>query len=131
MPTKTKPDAALRMKRIFAEHIRNRMAAEKLSVSRFARATKTGRSAIQRILDPRNTAITLHTMARTAAALNLEISLLLKPRPISELMKIVDQGLEATSARQAAALEAQFLAGYYGKPAKLPHAKAPKELATA
>jgi antitoxin HicB len=130
MATKTKTDAALRVKKIFAEHLQNRLAARKLSISRFAKETKTGRSAIQRLLDPKNTSISLHTMARTAAALDLELTLEVKPLPVPELMKIVSQGLQATTQRQSAAIEAQFLAGYYGRTIKRPHAKASKVLSS-
>jgi antitoxin HicB len=133
MPTKTKTttDAALRVKKIFVEHLQDHLAARKLSISRFAKETKTGRSAVQRLLDPKNTSISLHTMARTAAALDLELTLEVKPLPVSQLMKIVDQGLKATTGRQAVAIEAQFLAGYYGRTIKRPHAKTSKALSPA
>jgi transcriptional regulator with XRE-family HTH domain len=129
MPTKT--DAALHVKKIFSDHLRNRLAAQKLSIRRFAKETKTGRSAIQRLLDPKNTSISLHTMARTATALNLELSIKVKPLPIPKLMNIVDQGLKTKTRQQAEALEAQFLAGYYGREIKKSHAKASKVLAPA
>jgi antitoxin HicB len=131
MATKTKADAALRVKKIFAEHLQNRLVARKLSIRRFAKETGTGRSAIQRLLDPKNTSISLHTMARTAAALDLELTLEVRPLPVPVLMKIVDQGLQATTQRQAAAIEAQFLAGYYGRTIKRPHAKASQVLSPA
>jgi hypothetical protein len=70
-------------------------------------------------------------MARTAAALDLELTLEVKPLPVSQLMKIVDQGLKATTGRQAVAIEAQFLAGYYGRTIKRPHAKTSKALSPA
>lgn len=131
MATKTRKDAALRVKKIFSEHLQNQLAARKISIRRFAKETKTGRSAIQRLLDPKNTSISLHTMARTAAALDLELTLEVKALPVPELMKIVDQGLQATTQSQAAAIEAQFLAGYYGRTIKRSHAKASKILSPA
>jgi hypothetical protein len=48
----------------------------------------------------------------------------LKPVAVSELMKFVDQGLQATTQSQAAAIEGQFLAGYYGRTIERPRAKA-------
>src|ERR1039458_8877835 len=123
MPTKTRSDAALRVKKIFAEHLAARLAAKKISISRFAKQTGPGRESIRRILDPKNTSISLHTMARTAAALDLELSLSVKPRPIPALMKLVHQGLRTTDLREREKLPEQFLHRFYGSRLKTLHAK--------
>ncbi len=63
--------SALQLKKSLADAIRYKMAAEHLSISTFAKKTKTGRNSVRRILDGKNTAITLRTMAKAAKALNL------------------------------------------------------------
>ncbi|HXP60470.1 MAG TPA: hypothetical protein VN829_08270, partial [Dongiaceae bacterium] len=61
--------AALQLKKSLADAIKNQLKFDHLSISSFARKTKTNRHSVRRILDGRNTYITLKTMARAAEAL--------------------------------------------------------------
>ena len=107
-------NGALQLKQTLASTLREKMASDQLTIAGFARQTKTGRNAIRRILDPRNTSITLLTMAKTAKALNLELSLSARPLPLAKLEPLAVQLASATDARTVARLKKQFLAGYYG-----------------
>jgi transcriptional regulator with XRE-family HTH domain len=116
---------ALQIKESLATAIRRKMADDHLNITTFARKTKTGRNAVKRILDGRNTAITLKTMAKAADALNLKLTLLIKPLPVSKLDKIAKQMVEATTAAKAEKLKEQFIEGFYGKPIHQVHAQNP------
>jgi transcriptional regulator with XRE-family HTH domain len=115
--------AALQLKKSLASAIRQKMAADRLSISTFAKRTKTGRNSVRRILDGKNTSITLKTMARAAEALNLELTLSVKMLTPVRLGKIADRYASAGNERETAKLETQFLEGFYGKPLKKAHAK--------
>ena len=117
--------AALQIKKALADAIRRKMAKEGLNLSSFSRKISTERNALRRILDEKSTSITLNTMVKTAEALDLELTLSVKPMPIAELEKIAEKLAGAKNARQADKLKRQFLAGYYGRPVRLTHAKNP------
>ncbi len=108
--------AALKLKKSLAEAIRHRMESEHLSITTFAKKTKTGRNSVRRILDGKNTAITLKTIAKAAAALNLELTLSVKQLPLDKLEKIAGRLAASDDAQKAAELKKQFMEGYYGKP---------------
>jgi transcriptional regulator with XRE-family HTH domain len=99
------------------------MAADRLSISTFAKRTKTGRNSVRRILDGKNTSITLKTMARAAEALNLELTLSVKELSPVELGKIADCYASANDEHEAAKLEDQFVEGFYSKLLMKAHAK--------
>lgn len=56
-----------------AHELAKAMHARKISKAQMARRLKTSRTAIDRLLDPDNTAITLHTMAKVAQLLGKRI----------------------------------------------------------
>jgi hypothetical protein len=62
-------------------------------------------------------------MAKAAEALNLKITLTIKPLPVSKLDKIAKQMVEATTADDAEKLKVQFIEGFYGKPIHQNHAE--------
>lgn len=55
------------LKRVLAWQIAQEMAAQKLTKKAMALAMNTSRSALDRLLDPENTSVTLQTMERAAA----------------------------------------------------------------
>ena len=63
------------------------------------------------------------TMAKAVHAPNLELSLAVKPLPLSKLEQIAGQYADTSDNKEAAKLEVQFLEGYYGKPVDQLHAK--------
>jgi transcriptional regulator with XRE-family HTH domain len=115
--------AALQLKKSLASAIRQKIAADRLSISTFAERTRTGRNSVRRILDGKNTSITLKTMARAAEALNLELTLSVKRLSPVQLGKIADRYASADGEQEAARLESEFVEGFYGKPLKKAHAR--------
>ena len=61
------------IKRIIAYELEKKMASENMTISSLAKELKTSRSAISRILDPENTAITLNTIEKIAKFLGKRI----------------------------------------------------------
>ena len=109
--------AAVQLKKSLANAIKQQMKFDHLSISSLAKKTKTNRHAIRRILDGKNTSITLKTMAKAAEALNLEMTLTVRQLPLDKLGRIAGQLAATDNAKKAAELKKQFLEGYYGKPA--------------
>ena len=113
---------ALKMKRSLATAIRERMAAENLNITTFARKTKTGRNSIRRILNSNNTSITLNSIGKAAEALDLDFTLSAKVLTPDQLGELADR-LDSADVRKKATLEEEFVAGFYGKPLKRANAK--------
>ena len=61
------------IKRVIAYALEQKMLAENITISRLAKELDTSRSAISRILDPQNTAITLNTIDIVAKYLGKRI----------------------------------------------------------
>lgn len=61
------------MKQVIATALAQRMERLGLTVSELAQSLGTSRAAVNRILDPLNTSLTLSTLARTAAALGCRV----------------------------------------------------------
>ncbi|HEX7631055.1 MAG TPA: XRE family transcriptional regulator [Lacunisphaera sp.] len=61
------------MKQVIASALAQRMERLDMSVSELAQSLGTSRAAVNRILDPLNTALTLTTLARAAAALGCRV----------------------------------------------------------
>jgi len=114
---------ALRLKRSLADAIRRKIADDKMTITTFARRTRTGRNSVRRILDGKNTSITLNTMAKAAEALNLELRLSVKELSPKQLGKLADRYAAASDEQKVARLEDEIVAGFYGKPTNQPHAK--------
>ncbi len=63
------------IKEILADQIKTAMQTEGLNKAAMARRMNTSRQALDRLLDPANTGVTLHTMQRAAAAVGRKLSL--------------------------------------------------------
>ena len=61
-------------KRVIAFQIAREMERTNISQSELARRMKTSRSAIERLLDPANTSVTLSTLERAASAVGKRLS---------------------------------------------------------
>jgi predicted DNA-binding protein (UPF0251 family) len=57
------------MKRVLAMEIERLMTAQRMTKVELAKRMRTSRAALDRLLDPTNASVTLHTMGRAAAAL--------------------------------------------------------------
>jgi hypothetical protein len=66
------------MKRVLAWQIAQLMKKQRVTKSAMAKRMKTSRAALDRLLDARNTSVTLQTMGRAAAVLGKELSITLK-----------------------------------------------------
>jgi hypothetical protein len=63
------------LKQILADQIRAAMVKESLTKSEMAARMQTSRRALDRLLDPKNTGVTLHTLQRAAVAVGRQIRL--------------------------------------------------------
>ena len=66
------------IKEILADQIRDAMQSEGLNKTAMARRMNTSRQSLDRLLDPANTGVTLHTMQRAAAAVGRRLTLELR-----------------------------------------------------
>ena len=66
------------IKEILADQIKDAMQSEGLGKTAMAQRMKTSRQALDRLLDPANTGVTLHTMQRAAAAVGRRLTLELR-----------------------------------------------------
>lgn len=113
---------AFRAKQTLATALKRKLANEKMSISSFAKKIKTGRQSVRRLLDGKNTSVTLNTMAKAAEALDLEFEVSVRPLPLSKLEPIAKKFVETSDKDEAARLEAEFMQGYYGKALTARHA---------
>jgi antitoxin HicB len=68
---------AIAVKRVLAYQISELMKAQNLSKSEMARRMNTSRAALERLLDPENRSVTLHTMDKAARSLGKRLRLTL------------------------------------------------------
>ena len=67
------------MKQVIASALAQRMERLDLSVTEVAKSLGTSRAAVNRILDPLNTSLTLTTLAQAAAALGCRVRIEIQP----------------------------------------------------
>ncbi len=66
---------AAAIKRVLARQISREMTDQHLTKAAMARRMQTSRAALDRLLDPENDAVTLHTLFKAASAVGREIRL--------------------------------------------------------
>jgi len=66
---------AVAMKRVLAYALEEKMIKENISKNRVAKELETSRTALDRILDPENTSITLNTIEKVAKYVNKKLRL--------------------------------------------------------
>lgn len=66
------------IKAVLAYKLMEAMKAQKLSKARMAERMETSRSQLDRLLDPANEGVTLHTLKRAAAAVGMRLELELR-----------------------------------------------------
>lgn len=64
---------AIAIKRVLARKVAETMKAQGLTKAAMARRMQTNRMALDRLLDPDNTSVTLHTMLKAAAAVGRRV----------------------------------------------------------
>lgn len=65
------------LKRVLARQLADAMMAQELTKSELARRMGTSRAAVERLLDPKNEAVTLNTLSKAATAVGRELRLAL------------------------------------------------------
>jgi len=76
---------AVAIKRVIAFQIEELMKKEHLTKAEMARKMHTSRSALDRLIDPKNAAVTLQTLNRAAKALGKHLRIELSKRPIQQI----------------------------------------------
>jgi transcriptional regulator with XRE-family HTH domain len=103
----------IEFKRTLTSSIRKKMESENLSISALAERMGTGRTAVRRILDVRNTSITFRSMSRAANAVGLKIKLVTEPMSPSELGKRASRLAKSKSPAEAHKHAAEITRGFY------------------
>lgn len=68
------------IKRMLSAKLQTRLKQQRGTVASLARELGTSRTAVQRVLNPKNTSITLQTMVRAASSLGYKVSFTMEPR---------------------------------------------------
>jgi CRISPR/Cas system CSM-associated protein Csm2 small subunit len=113
MPTRTASLYDVEIKRSLTASIQKKMAQDNLSISALAERIGTGRTAVRRILDAKNTSITFRSMSRAAQAVGLQIKLIAEPMSPDDLGKLAHRLAKSKSRAKSAKLAAQITEGFY------------------
>ena len=113
MPTRTASLYDVELKRSLTASIQKKMAQDNLSISALAERIGTGRTAVRRILDAKNTSITFRSMSRAAQAVGLQIKLIAEPMSPDDLGNLAHRLAKSKSRTKSAKLAAQITEGFY------------------
>ena len=113
MPTRTASLYDVEIKRSLAASIQKKMAQDNLSISALAERIGTGRTAVRRILDAKNTSITFRSMSRAAQAVGLQIKLIAEPMSPDDLGKLAHRLAKSKSRTKSAQLAAEITERFY------------------
>lgn len=113
MPVRVADRAEVALKRALTASLRKKMERDKLSISALAERMGTGRTAVRRILDGKNTSITFRSMSRAAQAVGLQLKLTAEPMSPAELGKRAQRLAKTKSAAEAAKLTDEITRGFY------------------
>jgi predicted transcriptional regulator len=114
MPKSTGSDAELadliEVKRTLA----NSMKRKHVTVAGLAKQLGTGRTAVRRALDEKNTSTTFKTIQRTARALGYTVKLEARPLTPLELGDLAQKMLDARTPKEGDRLEKDLVNGFFG-----------------
>ena len=113
MPTRTASPYDVELKRSLTDSIFQKMQQDNLSISALAERLGTGRTAVRRILDAKNTSITFRSMSRAAQSVGLQIKLIAEPMSPGDLGKPARRLAKSKSRTESAKLAARITEGYY------------------
>ncbi|MEO6994241.1 MAG: hypothetical protein ABI273_11470 [Lacunisphaera sp.] len=113
MPTRTAPPHDVALKRSLTASILKKMAKDKLSITALAERMGTGRTAVRRVLDAKNTSITFRSMSRAAQAVGLQIKLSAEPMSPDDLGKLARRLAKSKSRAESAKLAHEITTGFY------------------
>ena len=92
----------------------NTMKRKKITVASLARELGTGRTAVRRALDVKNTATTFKTIQRTAKALGFAVKLEARPLSPEELGTLARRMIGAKTPEDGNRLERELVDGFFG-----------------
>jgi DNA-binding phage protein len=92
----------------------NSMKARNITVAGLAKQLHTGRTAIRRTLDAKNTSTTFKTIQRTAKALGFAVKLEARPLSPDELGALAQRMVKAKTIEEGDRLEAELVKGFFG-----------------
>lgn len=98
------------VKRILATSMKRK----RVTVAGLAKQLGTGRTAVRRALDVRNTSTTFKTIQRTARALGYTVKLEARPLTPEELGDLAHRMIESRTAKRADLLEKDLVNGFFG-----------------
>lgn len=113
MPTHTASPYDVKLKRSLTASILKKMAEDKLSITALAERMGTGRTAVRRVLDAKNTSITFRSMSRAAQAVGLQIKLSAEPMSPDDLGKLAQRLAKSKSRAESAKLANEITTGFY------------------
>ena len=114
MPKTIASDAGLAdlisVKRTLASSLKR----QRITVAGLAKQLGTGRTAVRRVLDVRNTSTTFKTIQRTAKALGYAVKLEARPLTPDELGELAQKMIDAETPKEADRLEKELVNGFFG-----------------
>lgn len=90
------------------------MKRKKITVAGLARQLGTGRTAIRRALDVRNTSTSFKTIQRTAKVLGYAVKLEARPLSSAELGELAQRMIDAKTPGEGDRLQEELVRGFYG-----------------
>jgi DNA-binding phage protein len=114
MPKTIASDAGLAdlisVKRTLASSLKRK----RITVAGLAKQLGTGRTAVRRALDVRNTSTTFKTIQRTARALGYAVKLEARPLTPGELGELAQRMINAETPKEGDRLEKELVNGFFG-----------------
>lgn len=92
----------------------NSMKRKRITVAGLAKQLGTGRTAVRRALDVKNTSTTFKTIQRTARALGYTVKLEARPLTPSELGDLAQKMIDADTPEEGDRLEKELVNGFFG-----------------
>ena len=92
----------------------NSMKSKRITVAGLAKQLGTGRTAVRRALDVKNTSTTFKTIQRTARALGYSVKLEARPLTPRELGNLAQKMVEAKTTEEGERLQKELVDGFFG-----------------
>ncbi len=113
MATRAAPSHDVELKQSLTTSIRRKMAQDNLSITALAERMGTGRTAVRRILDAKNTSITFRSMSRAAQAVGLRIKLSAEPMSPDDLGRLAHRLAKSKNRAESVKLTEKITNGFY------------------
>jgi hypothetical protein len=93
----------------------NSMKSRRITVAGLAKQLGTGRTAVRRALDVKNTSTTFKTLQRTARALGYAVKLEARPLTPRELGSLAQKMVDAKTLEEGDRLQGELVNGFFGR----------------